>query len=436
MNSNNTNQASGINYPGSYYAWSANEAPQRPALEGDVEADVCIIGAGYSGLSTGLHLAEKGYKVVMLEEARVGWGASGRNGGQIVNGFSRDLDSIEKSYGTEPANAIGKWILEGGDIIRSRIEKYDIKCDLKQGNIFTAFSEKQMREFESKIALWKRHGMDHLELLDKNELRKHVGSNVYVGGLRDPRGGHIHPLNLALGEAAALEANGGVIYEQTRVTSIKHDSRGGVAHTANGQVRAKKLVVCGNAYLGNAVPELTSKVMPVSTQIIATEPLTEQQAQSILPSDHCVEDSNYMLDYFRLSGDRRLLFGGGSTYGGAEPSDIIAKLQPHVKKVFPQLEDVKFDFAWSGNFALTVTRIPHMGKMGDNVYFVHGYSGHGVTGTHTCGKILAEAIDGDTRRFDVWANMRYFPFPGGRIFRVPAMVVGSWWYIMRDKLGI
>ncbi len=436
MNAATNLYAGNGHYPDSYYAASANSAPERPALKGSVDTDVCIVGAGYSGLSTGLHLAEKGHKVVIVEGARVGWGASGRNGGQVVNGLNASLQTIENRYGSEVGAFVGKIVQEGGKIIRERVEKYNIDCDLKQGNLFAAFHPKQMRELEAKQALWRKHGMDEHELLDKQAMREHVGSDVYLGGMIDHSGGHMHPLNLCLGEAAAIEQNDGVIYEMSPVTSVDHEAANPVVRTAEGEVRCKTLVICGNAYLGNVVRPLTPRVMPVSTQVIATEPLGENLANDLLPSDLCVEDVRYVLDYYRLSADRRLLFGGGTVYGGTDPSDIEAKLRPNMERIFPRLKGVKIDHAWSGNFALSFSRVPQMGRLGSNTYFAHGYSGHGVTGSHLFGRILAEAVDGDSSRFDVFAKVRWFPFPGGRMFREQYCMVGSWWYAMRDALGI
>jgi gamma-glutamylputrescine oxidase len=209
-----------------------------------------------------------------------------------------------------------------------------------------------------------------------------------------------------------------------------------VVKTAKGTMTCKTLVLCGNAYLGHVVPTLTSRVMPVSTQVMATEPLGEARARELIPTDACVEDIRYILDYYRLSGDNRLLFGGGTVYGGTDPSDIEAKLQRNMDKVFPQLKGVRIDYAWSGNFALSFSRVPQMGRIGSNTYFAHGYSGHGVTGSHTFGRILAEAVHGDLTRFDVFAKVPWYPFPGGRMFRVPYSVMGSWWYGVRDKIGI
>ena len=436
MQANSQSYAGDGSYPGSYYAASANPAPERPRLQGSVNTDVCVIGAGYSGLSAALHLAEKGYKVTVIEGARVGWGASGRNGGQIVNGLNAGLQTIEKRYGPDIGAFVGKVLQEGNQIIRQQVKKYDIQCDLKEGNVFTAFNAKQMRELEDKQKLWRRHGMDDHELLDKQAIRKHVGSDAYLGGMLDKSGAHMHPLNLCLGEAAAIEKNGGVIYEMSPVVSVSHESENPVVRTAEGEVRCNTLIICGNAYLGKVVAPLTARVMPVSTQIIATEPLAEEKAHELIPSDVCIEDSRYVLDYFRLSADKRLLFGGGTVYGGTDPSDIEAKLRPNMEKIFPQMKGVKVDYAWSGNFALSFSRVPQMGKLGPNTYFAHGYSGHGVTGSHLFGRILSEAVDGDNSRFDVFAKVRWYPFPGGRVFREQYSMIGSWWYQMRDALGI
>lgn len=420
----------------SYYAASANPSPERPPLKGDITIDTLIVGAGYSGLSTALHLAEKGYKVAIIEAARVGWGASGRNGGQIVNGLNASLQTIKKRYGADTANFVAGLVQEGGEIIRERIKTYDIQCDLKDGNVFTAFTGAHMRELEDRLKLWQSYGINNQEMLDKEQLRKHVNSDVYAGGVIDRSGGHMHPLNLALGEAAAFEKLGGVIYEHTPAVHVDTEAAKPVVKTEGGSITCNTLVLCGNAYLGHVVPTLTARVMPVSTQVMATEPLGEERARELIPTDVCVEDVRYILDYYRLSADKRMLFGGGTVYGGTDPHDIRAKLLPNMNKVFPQLKGVKIDFAWSGNFALSFSRVPQMGRIGNNTYFAHGYSGHGVTGSHTFGRILSEAINGDRTRFDVFEKVPWYPFPGGRMFRVPYSAAGSWWYALRDKLGI
>jgi len=423
-------------YPPSYYAASRAIERQPVRLEGDVEADICVVGAGYSGLSSALHLAEKGYKVVIVEGAAVGWGASGRNGGQIVNGLNASLGTIEKRYGDKTARFVGGLVQEGAGIIYDWVERYGIDCDLRRGNIYAAYTPKHLAELADKQALWKRYGMDDHELLDAKAIRNHIGSEVYCGGMIDHSGGHMHPLNLALGEARAFEGLGGVIYEHSPVTKVSQAGNTATVLTASGKVTAKAVLVCGNAYLGHVVPELTARVMPVSTQMMATEPLGAERANQLLPTGMCVEDVRYILDYFRLSADHRLIFGGGVVYGGTDPADVVAKLRPNMDKVFPQLGDVKIDYAWSGNFALSFSRVPQLGRLGQNVYFAHGYSGHGITGSHLFGRILSEAINGDLSRFDTFAALPWIPFPGGRMFRAQYSTLGSWWYALKDQLGL
>ena len=423
-------------YPDSYYAASRNIDRAPTVLEGDVQADVAVLGAGYSGLSTAIHLAEKGYKVAVVEGARVGWGASGRNGGQIVNGLNASLDTIRRRYGEEAGAFVGGLVQEGGRIIRRLVSTYGIDCDLKDGNIYAAYTAAHMKDLEHKKALWKRYGMDDHQLLDREAMRRLVNTDAYVGGMLDTTGGHMHPLNLTLGEAKALESLGGTLYEQSPVTKVEHEADKPVIHTAKGRVTANVAVICGNAYLGHVVPKLVSRVMPVSTQMMATEPLGRERALSFIPSDMCVEDVRYILDYFRLSADNRMIFGGGTVYGGTDPADVRAKLRPNMEKVFPSLKGVKIDHAWSGNFALSFSRVPQMGKIGKNTYFAHGYSGHGVTGSHLFGKILSEAIDGDLSRFSQFEKLPWIPFPGGRMFRAQYSTVGSWWYQFKDAFGL
>ena len=422
-------------YPQSYYAASANPVPPRPELNGEVETDVCIVGAGYTGLSTAISLLENGFKVSIVEAAKVGFGASGRNGGQIVNSYSRDIDVIERSVGAKQAKLLGDMAFEGGRIIRERIAKYNIQCDLKDGGVFAANTPKHMKHLESQKKLWERYGHTQLELMDAKRIREVVDSDVYVGGMLDMSGGHIHPLNLALGEAAAVESLGGVIYEQSPAIRIDRGANP-VVHTPNGRVKAKFVVVAGNAYLGNLIPELSAKSMPCGTQVITTEPLSAELAKSLLPQDYCVEDCNYLLDYYRLTSDKRLIFGGGVVYGARDPANIEAIIRPKMLKAFPQLKDVKIDYAWTGNFLLTLSRLPQVGRLDDNIYYSQGCSGHGVTYTHLAGRVLAEALRGQAERFDAFADLPHYPFPGGRLFQVPFSALGAWYYTLRDKLGI
>ncbi|MCJ8520796.1 gamma-glutamylputrescine oxidase [Pseudorhizobium tarimense] len=419
----------------SWYAASANDKRVRSRLQEELEADVCVIGAGFSGISAALELCERGFSVVVVEAERVGFGASGRNGGQIVNGYSRDLETIARRYGQEKANRLGEMSLEGGQIIRDRVAKYGIDCDLVSGGFFAAFTDKQIREMEAQKNHWEKHGHTGLEMVSKADVGKYVRSARYAGGMIDRLGGHIHPLNLVLGEATAVESLGGRIFEQSRVTSIEPGERPRV-RTQEGSVKADYVLVCGNAYLSPLLPEIHGRMMPVSSQVMATEPLDRQLIESLLPANYCVEDANYVLDYYRRTSDNRLLYGGGIGYGGNNPKDLTSVIRPNMLKTFPQLKDVQIDYAWSGNFALTLTRIPHVGRLSDKIYFSHGDSGHGVTTTHLLGKILGEAVAGHADRFDLWASLPNLPFPGGRRFRVPLTVLGAWWYGIRDRLGL
>ncbi len=424
-------------YAPTYYAATANPVPNRPALQGEINADICIIGAGYTGLSTGLFLAERGLKVVVLEAAKVGFGATGRNGGQIVNSFSRDIDAIERQVGHDAAKVFGQMAFEGNRIIRERISTYNIQCDLKNGGVFAAFTPKQMRHLEHQRKLWAHHGHNTVDMLDKKQMSNIVGSDVYVGGSIDHSGGHFHSLNLALGEAAAIESLGGTIYEQSPVIRIERGAKP-VVVTEQGRVNARIVVVAGNAYLGNLVPELSAKSMPCGSQVVTTAPLPADLAKSLIPNDYCIEDCNYLLDYYRLTGDNRLLYGGGVIYGARDPKNVEAIIRPKMLKTFPQLQNVKIDYAWTGNFLLTLSRLPQVGTLGEhnNIFYSQGCSGHGITYTHLAGKVLSEAIMGQRERFNAFAQLPHYPFPGGRLMRVPFTAVGAVYYSLRDKFGI
>ncbi|MCE8041895.1 FAD-binding oxidoreductase [Halomonas desiderata] len=418
----------------SYYAATANPSPERPALEGDIECEVCVVGAGFTGISSALHLAEQGHDVVVLEAARVGFGASGRNGGQIVNSYSRDMDVIEAKYGTETARALGDMAFEGNRIIRERIRQYAIACDLKNGNLFAACNRKQLEGLREHKALWERFGNHELELLEGEAYKREIGSERYTGALVDHSGGHLHPLNLVLGQAAAFESLGGVIHERTPVSGVRHGETVTLT-TPRGSVRARRVVMAGNAYLQGVLPELESKSMPCGTQIVTTEPLPQALRRELIPNDMAVEDCNYLLDYYRFTADGRLLYGGGVNYGGQDPADIAAVIRPKMLKTFPQLAEVRIDFAWSGNFLMTLNRLPQFGRLNDNVYYAQGYSGHGVTCSHLAGRLIAEVMRGESARFDAFAGLPHLPFPGGRLLRVPLSALGAWYYATRDRLG-
>lgn len=419
----------------SYYAASANPHAPYPQLNEAIRCDVCIVGGGFSGLSSALHLIEAGYDVVVLEAARIGWGASGRNGGQVVNSYSRDIDVIEARYGQQTAAMLGGMMFEGAEIIRQRIERYAIACDYHPGAISAALTTKQFNALKDKMAHWQRYGHQQLELLDGETIRRTVASERYVGGLLDRLGGHLHPLNLALGEAEAVRRHGGRLFEQSAVTHIDY-GQPALLHTALGSVSASLVILAGNAYLGEKLePRLSRLSMPCGSQIITTEPLSADMALSLLPDNYCVEDCNYLLDYFRLTADNRLLYGGGVIYGAQDPADIDARILPLMLKTFPQLKKVRIDYRWTGNFLLTLSRMPQFGRLENNVYYLQGDSGHGVTLTHLAGKLIAEVLRGDAERFDSFAKLPHLPFFGGRHLQVPFTALGAAYYALRDRLG-
>ncbi|MEZ1315107.1 FAD-binding oxidoreductase [Pseudomonas fluorescens] len=420
----------------SYYAATRNFTGDFPVLEQAVDCDVCIIGAGYTGLSSALFLAEAGYSVTVLEAAKVGFGASGRNGGQLVNSYSRDVDVIEERYGDKTAEVLGSMIFEGADIIRQRIQHYDIQCDYRPGGIFAALNKKQLKGLVEQKSSWERYGNKNLTLLSASDIKGEVGCNNYVGGLLDMQGGHIHPLNLALGEASAIIGLGGRIYEQSAAVEITYGEPITV-RTAKGLVRAKYLLIAGNAYLPQGLDNrVTAKSMPCGSQIVVTEPLSEQQARSLIKNNYCVEDCNYLLDYYRLTADNRLLYGGGVVYGAREPDDIEQLIKPKILNTFPQLKDVKIDYRWTGNFLLTMSRMPQFGRIEKNAYYMQGYSGHGVTCSHLAGKLISEMIRGDAERFNAFASLPHMPMIGGRTFQAPLTAMGAAYYALRDRFGI
>jgi gamma-glutamylputrescine oxidase len=420
----------------SYYAASAHPSPDRPALSGAVTTGVCVIGAGFTGLSAALHLAEKGFQVTVLEANRVGWGASGRNGGQLVNGYSRDLDTIRERYGKDAERTLAAMAQEGAAIIRERVAKYGLHCDLVDGGFHAAFTAKQMRGLEGFKRTWEANGLDGLEMVDAARLPDVVKTDRYVGGMIDHVGGHMHPLNYCLGSAVAFEGLGGVIHEASPVLSIDESGPKPVVRTAQGAVTAETVLICGNAYLHGVAPKVEREFMPTSSQVLTTEPLDPALLDELLPGNHCVEDCNYVLDYYRRTADNRLLYGAGIVYGARELSDITASVRPKMLKTFPGLKTAKIDFAWSGDFALTLTRVPHIGRLSPTVWFSHGDSGHGVTTTQLLGRLLAEGLSGQMERFDAWAALPCLPFPGGRTLSVPLSALGAWYYGLRDKLGI
>lgn len=418
----------------SYYAATANWQTDYPALRGEHHCDVAVVGAGFTGVSAALHLAEWGYDVALIEAKRVGWGASGRNGGQLIDGFV-DIDKIEKRLGSDAADIAYQVGVECRDIVLQRIEKHAIDCDLKFGFLDLALYEKDLDYFRSEIGRKRERNYPHeLELLASEDMPAVIGSDIYVGGLINRGNGHLHPLNLCIGEARAAELAGARIFERSPAIRIHHGDKPRV-ETKDGLVRANKVVLAGNAYLGRTEPKLYGAVIPAGSYIIATEPLAPELASALLPQDMAACDQRVGLDYFRLSADRRLLFGGLCNYSGRDPGDITAILRPKMLKVFPQLEKTSIDYEWGGNIAISINRIPQFGRIENNTYYAQGYSGHGLAPTHVAGRILAEVIAGDSARFDVFERVRHMKLPGGKWFANPALALGMLYFRLKEVLA-
>lgn len=414
---------------GSYYAATVNDPTDFTPLRGRQHADVCIIGAGFTGISTALHLAEKGYDVHVVEANKVGWGASGRNGGQLIAGISAEK-RLARLLGEQAVWDL-RWA--GHEIIRQRVRTYDIDCDLKFGYIDVAIKPRHVRDLENICRYLDGHGFVHeYRLLSQRETRDLIGTDAYIGALLNMGNGHLHPLNLCIGEARAAVANGATIYEQSPVTHIEHGDKP-VVHTAVGSVQADFVVIAGNAY-HRLERTLRGQVLPVNSFIIASEPLPGALVDEINRDDVAVCDPNYILEYFRLSADKRLLFGGRCNYFGLDPDVIKSQLVPRMLKIYPQLRDIRFEFAWGGSIAVPVNRVPQFGRVAPNVFYAQGYSGHGVNVTHVTGQILAEAIAGTSERFDVISKLKSIRLPGAATFSKQLVALGMVYYGLRDKL--
>jgi len=417
----------------SYYAATANWQTAYPRLDGDARCDVAVVGAGFTGVSAALTLAERGFDVCLLEANRVGWGASGRNGGQLIDGFV-DLHRIEKRLDNRAADIAWQMGLECRDLVLDRIRRFEIDCDLKFGYVDLALKAGDLDGFRKRMSENQRRGYPHeMRVIERGGLSEYIGSDRYIGALVNEGNGHLHPLNLCLGEVRAAETLGVRVHEQTPVTRVEHGAQPRVV-TPHGAVRADKVILAGNAYLGRAERRLHGAVIPAGSYIIATEPLPEAQARELLPKDMAACDQRVALDYFRLSADRRLLWGGLCNYSGRTPRDITAALKPGMLKVFPQLAGTRIEYEWGCYIGISVKRIPQFGRIDGNTWYVQGYSGHGLAPSHLAGQVLADAIGGDLERFDVFERVRHVRIPGGRWLANPLLALGMLYYRLKEIL--
>jgi gamma-glutamylputrescine oxidase len=424
----------------SYYTASANAQPHYPQLEGEASVDVCVVGAGLAGLSAAIELAERGYSVLVLEAETVGWGASGRNGGQIIAGLACEQSVIEKALGFEAARQAWDVTIEALDLVRERVKRFEIDCDLVDGFLGVAVGERKgeaLREWYEDMAKRYGYGAD-TEWIEPHALRQWIDSPRFHSGYHDRRSGHLHPLNYTLGLARAAESLGVQICEHSAVRSMVPGEPARLS-TDGGSVKARFVVLAGNMYLPEVAPELAPslarRIMPVGTYIVGTEPIDPALATKLVPSKSAICDSNFVLDYFRFSADSRMLFGGRVSYSTMTPPNLKADMQKRMTLVFPQLAGVKVEYSWGGFVDITMNRAPDFGRLGSNVYYLQGFSGHGVALTGMAGKLVAEAIGGQAERLDMMARIPHHDFPGGKLLRTPALVLGMAWYRLRDALG-
>lgn len=421
-------------HPASYYVATAKGMAPPARLEADETADVCVVGAGYTGLSAALHLAERGYSVTVLEAERIGWGASGRNGGQLGSGHRKDQRTLEEKLGREWAHRLWSLAADGLATVKELIARHGIDCDLKPGILHAAWKHGEADWFRDEAEhMASEYAYRMLRYVPREEMREMVATDRYHAGLLDMGGAHLHPLNYCLGLARAARERGVRIYESTPALDISHAEPARI-RTPKGMVTARHVVLACNAYLGSLEPRIAARIMPVNNFILATEPLGPDRARALIRDDVGVQDTKFVIDYYRLSPDNRLLFGGGENYSGRLPRDLAAFVRKPMLRVFPELADVRIDYAWSGTLAITLPRIPDFGRLAPNILYAQGYSGQGINIATLAGKLIAEAVAGQAERFDWMANIKVPNFPGGTLLRYPGLIAGVLWYTLKDRL--
>ena len=422
-------------YDESWYYATVKGLVAYPALQERTDVDVCVVGGGYTGLSTALELAERGYKVALLEGHRVGAGASGRNGGVLGMGQRKSQDELEVVLGIDAARQMWQIACDANQLVRDRISCYQIDCDLTNGELHVAHKPRHAEAlWQYQRHLTSNYGYAGQRVVDRPEVADMLGVDTFYGGVLDQQAGHLHPLNLALGLARAAVQSGVTIYEQSRVDSYQQLGADRlVVNTVKGQVNSRFLVLACNGYLGQLEPAVAKFQMPINNFILATEPLGDVLARSINRDNVAVVDTRFVVNYFHNSPDQRLIFGGGENYTPFFPKDIKGFVRKHMLEVYPHLGDVKIDYGWGGTLAITRRRMPNFGRLGHNIYWAQGYSGHGIGMANMGGKLVAEAIAGQAERFDLFATMRHLPFPGGRWLRWPGLFAGMLFYAMLDR---
>ncbi|MGR5206876.1 NAD(P)/FAD-dependent oxidoreductase [Vibrio sp. PNB23_22_7] len=418
----------------SYYAASKNLDLRFPKLKGDHVADVCVVGSGITGATAALELANQGFSVIVLEANRVGWGASGRSGGQAIFGWAAEQPTLEKLVGQSDAKKLWDISIEALALTKNNIKKYNIDCDWRDGMVHLGMKPRHDKELQQwHDDLTERYGYGSLEMWGQNQVRENIASDKYTSGMFDSNSGHLHPLNYTLGIVNAAKAAGAQFFEESAVTKIEHGDPA-VLFTKQGTVKANHVILACNAYMDGLESSLENKVMPVGTYVCATEPLDENLTNELMKNHISACDINFVLDYFRCSGDHRMLFGGRVSYSGVAPFNLENAMRKRMVDIFPQLNHAKVDFAWGGNVAITMNRAPHFGRLKPNVYFAQGFSGHGIAATGMAGTLMAECVATTAERFAIFDKIPHMSFPGGRLFRTPALVLAMSYFRVRDLL--
>ncbi len=423
-----------------YYAASARDRDERDTLRGDYGADVAVIGGGFTGVNIALDLAERGYSVIVLEQHCIGWGATGRNGGQVTGSLSGDRTlqkHLTRRIGAEAA-ADFVWDMRwhGHDIIRDRVARYAIECDLVSGHLHAAWRASDMAELHDVAAEADRRGLgDSVTLLDRDGVHEALETPLYHGGLLNRRNMHLHPLDLVRGEARAAESQGVRIFEGSAVTGIVQGPRP-VVETASGRVTVETVVLAGGAYHRLEARSLAGRLFPAALGNMATAPLPAAEARAINPQNLAVYDTRFVLDYYRLTADNRVLFGGGANYSGKASEDIVGELRPALERTFPRLRGVEIEFAWSGQAGIVPNRVPMLGRTAPNVFYAQGYSGHGIATSHIVAGIMAEAVAGTMDRFDHFDSIPHARNPLGERAGQGMLTLGMAYYKLREALGV
>ena len=421
----------------SFYRSSIEDLNSQDQLTSDIDVDICIIGGGLTGISSAINLSKKGYSVILCEARKIGWGASGRNGGQLGIGMRKDQFTIEKKLGLKHAKELWSLGLEAVEDVKNLIKENEIDCHLVNGVMSTACFEKDIDEYKFEIEhMAKNYDFEGYQFFNKEKIREEINSKMYLAGLLNSGSYHLNPLKLTLGLAKVAQKNNVKIFENTPIEKIREEGDRVQVMSKKGLIRANQVVVACNGYLDSILGSKKNKFMPINNYVVATEPLGEKRAREIIKNNYAVCDTRFIIDYYRFSEDWRMVFGGGETFTSNFVKNATSFVSKRMIKVFPQLQNVKIDYSWGGTLAITVNRLPHFGTLMNNkVSYAFGYSGHGLALSVLAGKLIGENIHGDHERFKFFSDINHMSIPLGSIFRRPIYSSAILYYKIRDYLN-